>query len=97
MKFPFYTFILHVFLPRILSTQSYIVSTNNRTIFWLSLSLVSSFWVDLGSNLNMFPTKPSKTINPPGKLEGNAARRAHNDSLTRDSSMSDCNNQVFVV
>jgi hypothetical protein len=45
---------------------------------WLDLSLLTSSWVDPGSDLNGFPTKPSKTINPPGKPEGNAAHRVHN-------------------
>jgi hypothetical protein len=34
-------------------------------------------WVDPGSYLNRFPTKPSKTIGPPGKLEGNIAHKEH--------------------
>jgi hypothetical protein len=38
----------------------------------------TSSWVDPGSDLNRFPTKPSKTIDPPGKPEGNAAHSAHN-------------------
>jgi hypothetical protein len=38
--------------------------------YWL---LFSSFysWADPGSDLNMFPTKPSKTIDPPRKPKGN--------------------------
>jgi hypothetical protein len=40
--------------------------------------IVQSSWVDPGSDLNRFPTKPSKTIGPPGKPEGNTAHRVHN-------------------
>jgi hypothetical protein len=75
LNISFYTFILRAFLPRIPSTQSYAVPVSNKTICWLYLSFTS--WDDLGSTLNMFPTKPSKTIDPPGKPEGNAAHRVH--------------------
>jgi hypothetical protein len=40
--------------------------------------LLTSSWVDPGSDLNRFPTKPSKTIGPPGKPEGNVVHRVHN-------------------
>jgi hypothetical protein len=34
-------------------------------------------WADPGSNMNRFPTKPSKTINRPSKPEGNTTHRVH--------------------
>jgi hypothetical protein len=46
-------------------------------IFGLNLPS-NSYWVDLGSDLNRFLKKPSKTIDPPGKLEGNTMLSAHN-------------------
>jgi hypothetical protein len=48
---------------------------HRRQPFWLDISFTS--WADPGSDLNRFPTKPSKTISPPGKPEGNAAHRVH--------------------
>jgi hypothetical protein len=48
LNIPFYTFILHVFLSQIPSTQSYAFPAGNETICWFrSLSSYSS-WVDLG-------------------------------------------------
>jgi hypothetical protein len=46
---------------------------------FLMLVYYSSFSsrVDPCSYLNRFPTKPSKTISPPGKLEGNTVHRVH--------------------
>jgi hypothetical protein len=38
LNIPFYTFILRLFLPQISSTQSCVVTTNNRTICWLRYS-----------------------------------------------------------
>jgi hypothetical protein len=77
MNIPFYSFILRSFLPQIPSTQSYAVPSGNETIYWLNFSLLTSSWVDLGLDINKFPTKPSKTINPPSKPEGNVAQSAH--------------------
>jgi hypothetical protein len=48
---------------------------------------IISSWADPGSDLNRFPTKPSTTIIPPGKLEGNVAQR----SLTQDKFYGDYN------
>ena len=41
-----------------------------------SPSLTTS-WADPGSNMNKLPTKPSKTIGPPGKPEGNTTHRVY--------------------
>jgi hypothetical protein len=76
LNIPFYAFILHMFLLRIPSTQSHAVPIDNKTIGWLT-SFSSTYWADLGSDLNRFPTKPSKTINPPGKPEDNTTHRVH--------------------
>jgi hypothetical protein len=46
--------------------------------YWLILSLLTSSRVDQGLDLKRFPTKPSKTIDPPGKPESNTAHRVHN-------------------
>jgi hypothetical protein len=64
-----YKYSTHIIFKRI----SYLIPTP----CWLSLSLLISFWVDIGSDMNRFPTKPSKTIDPPGKPKGNVARKAH--------------------
>ena len=37
----------------------------------LVITLSSYSWSEPSLDLNKFPTKPSKTIGPPGKLEGN--------------------------
>jgi len=78
LNIPLYTFILCTLFSWIPSTQSYVVPANKRTICWLYLSVLTS-WVDLGLDLNKFPTKPSKNINPPSELEGNDVRRVHNE------------------
>jgi hypothetical protein len=57
-------------------TQSHPVPADNETISWLLLFLSTS-WADPGSDLNRFPTKPSKTIGPPGKPEGNTTHRMY--------------------
>jgi hypothetical protein len=44
IKIPFYTFVLHVFVPRIVSTQSYAVPADNITICWFR-SLTSYFFL----------------------------------------------------
>ena len=89
-------FILHTFLPQITSTQSWEVPVGNITIFQLDLSSTSS-WVDPGSDLNMFPTKPSKTIGLPGKPEGNVVHRVQNAVSLEIVFMRDYNTQVFIV
>jgi hypothetical protein len=77
LNIPFYTFILCVILPRILSTQSYsIPAEKKKNIYWFDCLSFTS-WADLGSYLNRFPTKPSKTIDPPGKPKGNTSHRVH--------------------
>jgi hypothetical protein len=43
----------------------------------LVITLSSYSWADPGSDLNRFPTKPSKTIGPPGKPEGNTTHRMY--------------------
>jgi hypothetical protein len=43
---------------------------------WVGIQRTCS-WSDPGSDLNRFPTKPSKTIGPPGKPEGNTTHRVH--------------------
>jgi hypothetical protein len=48
-----------------------------KALFLEFIPLTSS-WVHPVSDLNRFPTKPSKTIGPPGKPEGNDAHRVHN-------------------
>jgi hypothetical protein len=60
-------------------------------------SYFTSSWADLGSDLNMFPTKPSKTIIPPSKLEGNAAHRVHNTVSSKIDFMGDYNTQAFSI
>jgi hypothetical protein len=57
-------------------TQSHAFLVGNETIFWLLISLTTS-WDGPISDLNMFPTKPSKTIGPPGKPEGNTTHRMY--------------------
>jgi hypothetical protein len=64
---------------------------------WISLSLLASSWVDPGSYLNRFPTKPSKTIDPPGKPKGNVAHRVHSIVSPKIAFMGDWNSQVFAV
>jgi len=59
-------------------------------ICWLDLSLLTS-WVDPGLNLNRFPAKPSKTIVPPSKPEGNVACRVHNAISLEITFMGDYN------
>jgi hypothetical protein len=44
---------------------------------WLDIIILTSSWVDPGSNLNRFKKKPSKIIIPPSKPEGNATHRVH--------------------
>jgi hypothetical protein len=44
LNIPFYTFILHTFLPQISSTQSFAVLVSNETICWF-------YWVDPSSGL----------------------------------------------
>jgi hypothetical protein len=76
LNIPFYTFIMCVILPLILSTQSHEVPAGNRTICWVT-SLTSTSMFDPSSDLNRFPTKPSKTIDNHGKPEGNTAHGVH--------------------
>jgi hypothetical protein len=45
-------------------------------ICWLLLFLSTS-WTDLGSDMNRFPTNPSKTIGPFGKPKGNTPHRMY--------------------
>jgi hypothetical protein len=65
-----YKYSTHIIFKRI----SYLIPTP----CWLSLSLLISSWVEIDSYMNRFPTKPSKTIDPPGKPKGNATCKAHN-------------------
>jgi len=47
-----------------------------RCILSVGLFLSSFyFWDEPSSYLNKLPTNPSKTIDPPGKLEGNTTHR----------------------
>jgi hypothetical protein len=41
----------------------------------LGITLSIYFLANPSSDMNMFPTKPSKTIDPPGKPEGNATHK----------------------
>jgi hypothetical protein len=43
----------------------------------LVINLSPYSWDDPGSDLNKFPIKPSKTIDSPGKLEGNIVHRMY--------------------
>jgi hypothetical protein len=52
-------------------------SSSRQQNHLLVINLSLSNWADPGSNLNKFPTKPSKTIIPPGKLEGNTVHKVH--------------------
>jgi hypothetical protein len=97
LNIPFYTSILCAFLPWIPSTQYCPVPTSNGTIFWLIFLTLTSSWVDPSSDLNRFPTKPSKTISPPGKPEGNVVHRVHNAVSPKIDFIGDCNTQVFAV
>jgi hypothetical protein len=52
-------------------------------------------WADPSSDLNNFPRKPSKTIIPLGKPEGNTAHRLHNIVSPEIDFMGECNTQMF--
>jgi hypothetical protein len=43
----------------------------------LVINLSIYILVDPGSDMNMFPTKPSKTISPLGKPKGNATHKMY--------------------
>jgi hypothetical protein len=73
---PFYSVIFYVILSQIPLTRSHAVLDGNRTICWLLLSFYHS-WVDSGSYILWFPTKPSKTISPPRKPEGITVHGVH--------------------
>jgi hypothetical protein len=45
-------------------------------MLYINLSLPTSYF-DPGLDMNRLPTNPSKTISPPGKLEGNIAHRVY--------------------
>jgi hypothetical protein len=75
LNIPLYTVIIHVLLPRISSTQSHVVPLATEPFVGLNLSFTS--WSDPGLDMIRVPTKPSKTIGPPGKPEGNTTHRVH--------------------
>jgi hypothetical protein len=50
---------------------------NNYNKHFVGLNLPSTSWSDQSSDLYRFPTKSSKTIDPPGKLEGKVVCSAH--------------------
>jgi hypothetical protein len=52
------------------------VSTEKFSCCWVE-SLTSTSRVDLGLDMNKFPSKHYKTISPPGKLESNTTHRVH--------------------
>jgi hypothetical protein len=52
-------------------------SSSRKQNHLLVLFLSSTSWADPCSYLNRFPTKPFKTIGPPGKPEGNTTHRVH--------------------
>jgi hypothetical protein len=70
LNMPLYTVIFYTILSRIPLTKSHAVPAENKNICWLFLSSFF-FKFDLGLDLNKFPTKPSKTIDPPSKPKGN--------------------------
>jgi hypothetical protein len=45
----------------------------------------------------MIPTKPSKTISPPSKPEGNTMHRVHNSVSPKIDFMGDYNAQALAV
>jgi hypothetical protein len=67
----------------------------DRPVVFVGCFSSSSSWADPGSDLNKFPTKPSKTISPLGKPEGNIVHRVHNTVSPEVDFMGGDNTQVF--
>jgi hypothetical protein len=84
-------------LHQISFTQSLLVPTGNKTIFWFIVYSCYPSWDDPGSGPPHFQQNPPKTINSPGKPEGNTTHRMHCAVSPEIVLMGGCNAQVLAA